>query len=334
VTATHPQVSFVVLSYNFEAYLPDCLDSILRQAGAHDFEIIVVDDCSTDQSVAVINRYAQADARIKLIAHQQNQGHAVTLNDGIRAARGEFIARIDGDDRYRADFLARVLPIFAQYPEVGLVYGDAAMISQHGKINAERMDSVHHGQDFKGNELIALLEKNFICAPTVISRRQAWQKIIPVPDGLAFHDWYFTVLMAREWEFYYLNQVLADYRIHPRNMHALTPRTGYEEKSVLWLLDKVFAEKETDVALERRKQQARRRIYGAQYLDFANKYFGFKLNAAARRCYWQAITHQPSNLFNAGVWRRLLATMIGRQFYDSAKAWSKLAVSPLAGRRS
>ncbi len=316
-----PQISFIVPCYNYARYLPDCLNSILGQEGDFDFEIIVIDDASTDNTLEVIRSYS--DPRIRVISHQVNLGHARTINEGLKEARGEFIARIDPDDRYRPYFLSAVVEKLRSFPEVGMVYGDVALINEAGEITVERSDREHGGRDFKGNELARLMEKNFICAPSVIARREAWLNAAPAPEWLAFNDWYFTLMMAREYEFYYIDRVLADYRVHSANHHHKIVLEKREEPSIFWLLDRIFSEVEKSPELESEKRRARRRIYGAQYLDMADKYFGCRYDVDARRCYLRAIRNRPAYAADWGVMRRLLATVIGRGVYEASKSFYK-----------
>ncbi len=312
-----PQVSFVVPCYNYGRYLPDCLGSIFAQEGRYDFEVIAVDDASTDNTGQVLREFA--DPRMRIIQHPKNLGHVATVNEGLSEARGAIIARIDPDDRYRPNFLNIALEKFREFPEVGLVYGDAAIIDEDGRTNAERSDRVHGGRDFKGNEFLLLLEDNYICAPTAIARREAWLKVLPVPQGLAFNDWYFNIMIARQFDVCYVHSVLADYRVHSRNHHTKVIRDKTEEPSIFSLLDRVFSEVEVAAELEQAKRRARRRIYGAHYLRLADKYFGMEMNPDARRCYWSAIRNRPAYLMNFGVQRRLAATLIGRGSYEHGK---------------
>jgi glycosyltransferase involved in cell wall biosynthesis len=254
-----------------------------------------------------------------MIRHEQNRGHIFTVNEGLKEARGRFVARIDPDDRYRSCFLSQTLPKFEAYPEVGFVYGDAAMINESGEITVQKCDKIHAGRDFKGNELVAILEKNFICAPTGIGRREAWLGAWPVPDGMAFNDWYFSVMLARRYEFYYVNKVLADYRVHSLNHHARIVRDRSEETSILRVLDRVFQEAEPDSTIECAKRSAKNRIYARQYLDFADKYFGCAMNTDARRCYLAASRLCPRYVLKAGFIRRLVATWVDRRLYNGAK---------------
>jgi glycosyltransferase involved in cell wall biosynthesis len=321
-------ISFIVPCYNYAHYVPECLNSIFAQTGDFDFEIIVIDDASTDNTAEVIRSFT--DERIRVINHPTNLGHAKTINEGLLEARGEFIARIDPDDRYRPHFLAEVMDKFSAHPEVGLVYGDVAMINDRGKVTIERCDSEHGGRDFKGNELVRLMEKNFICAPSVIARRQAWLDALPVPEWLAFNDWYFTLMMARRCEFYYIDRVLADYRVHSENHHRKVVLNKSEEPSIFWLLDHIYSETESSPELEAQKQAAKRRIYGTQYLDMANKYFGCQFDADARRCYLQVLRHRPGHFLDPDIVRRLIGTFIGRQLYETSKSNVKSLFESLA----
>lgn len=323
-----PLVSFVVLCYNHALYIRECIDSILSQEGDYNFEIVVVDDASKDESGEIVRSYS--DPRIRFIRHKKNLGHAATVNEGMADVRGAYIARIDGDDRYRPSFLKETIEIFNRFPEVGLVYGDASLIDKKGEVTWERCDTVHGDKDFKGNEFVRLLEVNFICAPTVIARRQAWESAMPAPEDLAFHDWYFTVMMARRYEFYYLNRIIADYRVHPGNLHSVIESKRGWEASVFLFLGRIYSQEEEDINLEHKKKSCRRRIYGAQYMSMADKYFGFTLDKDARRCYLNAIWHRPRYITDAGVARRLLGTFMGRKLYEL----SKRAVKALIGKKS
>src|SRR5579872_801427 len=158
-TNFEPLVSFVVLCYRTEPYVGECIASILAQDASYDWEIVAIDDCSPDGTAAILKSFD--DPRLRVIVNEKNLGHAGALTRALGAARGKYIARIDSDDRYRRGFLSALIPILERYPEVGLAYGDAALIDSSGKQNAGQCDLQHQGKDYKGNELIAILETNF-----------------------------------------------------------------------------------------------------------------------------------------------------------------------------
>jgi hypothetical protein len=185
---------------------------------------------------------------------------------------------------------------------------------------APTTDTQHGGRDAVGNEYVALLEKNFICAPTIIARREVWLEAVPIPEGLSFHDWWFTLQMARRHDVYFRSTVLADYRVHQANYHTRIARNKTEEASIIRVLDQLFAETEKHASLERAKQDARSRVYGAHYLTLALKYFGAGMERDARRCYLAAVRRRPAYLSDAAVVRQLFATFIGIATYQRMKA--------------
>lgn len=103
----NPLISVIIPVYNAEKFLPECLDSVLAQE-YREFELLLVDDGSTDSSGAIADRYASHDPRIVAL-HQRNAGVSAARNRGLEAARGEYIAFVDADDRvtptYLFDFL-------------------------------------------------------------------------------------------------------------------------------------------------------------------------------------------------------------------------------------
>ena len=319
-------VSFIVPCFNYARYLGECLDSILQQEGGWDIEVLAIDDASTDDTQAVLARCR--DPRLRVITHAANQGHIGTVTEGLLSVQGSFVSRIDPDDRLRRDYLNCTIPVLQAQPEIALVYGDVAQIDKHGRITQERSDAQHGGCDYQGNEFIALLAHNFICAPSVIARREAWLEALPVPEGLAFNDWHFTTMIARRHQFCYLDRVLADYRVHGANLHSRIGRNKSEEASVLRVLDRYYAETEESPTLEAAKRAARSAIYATRCIEFADKYFGAGMAGDARRCYVQAIRHRPAALFAHGVFRRLLGTVIGLRIYDSIKRMLRAGTHP------
>jgi len=112
-----PRVSVVLPAYNAEAYLPEAVASILGQTYA-DFELIALDDGSTDGTAAWLD--SVRDPRVRVL-HQQNIGLALTLNKGIGLARGAYIARQDADDISRPERLAKQVAYMDAHPACGLL---------------------------------------------------------------------------------------------------------------------------------------------------------------------------------------------------------------------
>jgi glycosyltransferase involved in cell wall biosynthesis len=118
-----PRVTVAVASYNYGQYLRDCVTSALTQDEV-DVEVVVVDDGSADDSVAVATDLAASDQRVRVIAHERNRGHIATFNEALWAGEGEFVVKLDSDDMLTPGALGRAARAMAAFPTVGLVYGN------------------------------------------------------------------------------------------------------------------------------------------------------------------------------------------------------------------
>lgn len=117
-------VSIIVTAYNYARYIDECLDSCLAQKGtALKYEVIVVDDGSTDETPALLARRSDPHLRVLRI---ENSGIELASNQGFAAARGRYIVRVDADDSLAADYLVRMAPMLEN--DFGFCYGDYTII--------------------------------------------------------------------------------------------------------------------------------------------------------------------------------------------------------------
>ena len=127
-------VSVIMPVHNAEKYLDESIGSVLRQTYPH-WELLIVDDCSTDKSPAIIAGYAVQDSRIRYYKTSSPSGSpCLPRNRGIKAAKGRFIAFLDSDDCWLPTKLEEQLPLFEK-PDVGIVYSDYEKMSENGERN-------------------------------------------------------------------------------------------------------------------------------------------------------------------------------------------------------
>lgn len=126
----HPIVSVILPAYNTERYLEESIQSVLRQ-DFRDFELIIINDGSTDNTQEIIDRYAQLDSRVVPI-QQKNHGLVATLNKGLALAKGEYIARIDGDDPWMDCKLSRQVTELNKDKTLVLIGGGFEVIDEDG----------------------------------------------------------------------------------------------------------------------------------------------------------------------------------------------------------
>jgi glycosyltransferase involved in cell wall biosynthesis len=310
--ADRPRVYFFVQAYNTAAFIGECLESILNQRGVNDFEVLVIDDASTDTTANEIVRFR--DPRLRVVRHERNQGAIATANEGYSCGSAPFLIRVDSDDRLRPDFLFCALPLLEAHADVGMIYGDVALIDDQGNVNAsaaiQRSDLPAHG-----NELLPLLLRNYIPAPTTLVRREALAPLLPIPAHFRFLDWYLTTGIAERWNSIFVDAVLADYRVHGSNMHRAMIKDRSGEATSRQVLDRLF---DRPYRAEE-KRQWRRRVYASCYLTYAEQYFGLDMNRDARRCYGTAVALQPRVLLDPKIARHFAAVLLGRRLYDSMK---------------
>jgi glycosyltransferase involved in cell wall biosynthesis len=123
-----PQVTVIIPTFNRARYLTEAIQSVLGQTFP-DYELIVVDDGSTDGTAAVLEGFG--DSRLRVL-RQENHGISAAMNAGLRAAQGEYIARLDSDDVWFPNLLAYETRVLDSRPDIGVVYARAQAMSANG----------------------------------------------------------------------------------------------------------------------------------------------------------------------------------------------------------
>lgn len=218
-----PRVSILLATWNRARFLPEALDSALAQT-MPDFEIVVSDNASTDETEALVGAYAARDPRIRYFRNDENVG--ITRNFNLcyaRAAASPFWVCLPSDDRWEPTYLERALAIMDAEPDVALVHTDAVRTSADGSpLNRWADLWTELPPPGKHRALRELLRGCYICFPTALARREAVARIHPRPAGEQFDvrfshtlDWsYYLPLLARGAVAYYLDEPLAYFRKH------------------------------------------------------------------------------------------------------------------------
>ena len=129
------KISIVTASYNYENYIKESIQSVLNQT-YEDWELIIVDDCSTDNSVNVIKSFQ--DDRIKLFINKQNLGLAKTLELGIKRATGDWIIFLESDDLITPDYIAKKIQVILNNKNINLVFNDCDFFGDMERTKIEK----------------------------------------------------------------------------------------------------------------------------------------------------------------------------------------------------
>lgn len=212
-----PRFSVVVPVRNGAPWLPEALASVARQT-REDWELIVVDDGSTDDSAALAR--GVADARVTVL-EQENAGPLAARRSGLARARGDAIVFLDADDRLRPGALAHFAAAFARAPHATLVYGDRVLADAGGRVFGSERGALLAARP-SGDVLEQLLRRNFMSTPgQACVRRRAlddaheWRT-----DLRGMSDWYvWCRLASRGGAFVYCGRgPVIEYRLHGESM--------------------------------------------------------------------------------------------------------------------
>jgi glycosyltransferase involved in cell wall biosynthesis len=222
-----PKVSFIVPCYNLAHLLPDCVSSILSQTYS-DFELLIMDDCSPDQTPEVARSFR--DSRVRPIRNDLNLGHLQNYNKGIRMARGTYIWLISADDRLRRPYvLERFVSVIESRPDVGFIYCPIVQLQGGEEIDGRSYgghgpeDAVIDGREF----LKKLMGGNCVYAPAVMARKQCYEQAGFFPLDLPYTgDWYLWCHFSLYANVAFLAEAMVNYRLHDLNIsHAYLDTT-------------------------------------------------------------------------------------------------------------
>ena len=182
-----PTVTVVIPCFNYGRFLPGAVASALSQDGV-EVDVVVVDDRSTDNSLAVARTLAVEHPAVRVLAHDTNRGMVATFNDGLAFVSGEFLVRLDADDLLTPGSLARAAALARCYPSVGLVYGHPRHFT--GEPPAPRLHvrswTVWPGRHWLADRCRTGL--NVITSPEVLMRTSVVQRVGGQQPLMYTHD--------------------------------------------------------------------------------------------------------------------------------------------------
>jgi len=287
-----PKVSVIIPAYNRAHLIGVSLRSVLAQAFG-DYEIVVVDDGSTDNTGDVVRSVAPGARYIR----QENQGIPGVLNRCVTEARGQYISFLGDDDALAPGALAREAAILDAHPNVGFVHGTAWLMDQDGCLMCRqrphfaRGDYVRSGRE----ETADLLLSNHIVAPTVMARRRCFEDV-----GLfdlrfqLYEDWNMWMRILKRWDVAFVYAPITFYRVH-RGVAGSVFRMATPaelDRNRRLQIDEVLGD--PDVPAELRRMRAR--AYAAHELAVAVRCFDAGQAWSGR---WRALRALTGNAFGA-----------------------------------
>lgn len=228
LAATHPKLSVIVPAYRLAPYIHECLLSVLAQQTNFDFEVIVCDDASPDQTLAVI-RTLEVFPQLRILHNPQNLGLVGTMRRLLQAARGQYIAYLDGDDVALPGKLQAQVDHLDQHPSCALVYHESDIFdSQSGQSIRRYTADYYNAAYIKPQATLADLVRygTFLQASSIMFRRHA-QLLDALAHGcqiICDFPWHLRNVGYLQGSIDGLPQVLGRYRVHSQSFGAQTAR--------------------------------------------------------------------------------------------------------------
>lgn len=204
-------VSIITPMYNAEKTIAQTIESVLLQTYSN-WEMIIMDDCSTDKSAKIVEEYLKKDFRIQYYRAEKNSGVANAREDAISRAKGHYLAFLDSDDLWKKDKLRRQIELM-QKENIPFCYSAYEVIDKKGKI-IKKKRKVPVVADYK-----KLLKGNFIpCLTVVVEREVLLNRNIPKISHEDYAMW--LMILKTGIKAYGINEVLASYRINRKSISA------------------------------------------------------------------------------------------------------------------
>lgn len=228
-----PKVSVIIPTYNREKYIVETVESVFAQTFT-DYEVIVIDDGSTDNTSVVLKPYLDRITYIR----KQNGGQGSARNAGIKIAKGEYIAFLDSDDLWLPEKLEKQVKYLDQHPNMGLVFTDYIVFSEEGALlippplTGGGQGEGEQRITFAGDDLSfnKLFKGNFIANLTVMIRRDCIEQVgyfDESRDLIGGEDYEMWLRIAMKYKVGHIPDILAEYRVHGENVIGPDFERGY-----------------------------------------------------------------------------------------------------------
>lgn len=219
----NPTVSVFIPSYNHEKYVEEAIESVLNQT-YQDFEIIITDDGSSDNTVEVIKKFS--DPRIKLFVFEENKGACTAANNCIINSKGKYIAYISSDDVWEPSKLETQVKFLDENPQIAAVFSKPKLIDENGNLFSKShryLNSVFDKENRSNAEWLNYFfyQGNCICHPTILIRKSVYDEVGLYNESMAnIPDFEMWVRICLKYNIHILDENLIRFRVRDNEANA------------------------------------------------------------------------------------------------------------------
>lgn len=224
MAVSEPLVSVIIPCHNAEKFAEISITSIINQS-YQNLEIILIDDCSSDSTLRVLNCLAQSDARVYVVKNQSNLKIAGTLNKGLQLATGKYIARMDADDISYQERIKKQVDFLERNADVGMCGSAITLIDDLGNINGK----IEYPSDTETIKAELLFGCPFI-HPSVMIRKSVFESLEPYMENIIVgQDYELWLRIANKFKVSNIAEPLLYYRWHGNNISSNNSQKVYAD---------------------------------------------------------------------------------------------------------
>lgn len=357
------KVSVVTITYNHERYIAQAIESVLVQETDFDFELVIGEDCSTDDTRKIVSAYRNCyPERIRLLLPERNRGMMANFVATMNACRGRYMALCDGDDYWTDPHkLQKQVDFLEVHPECSMVFHNAMRIHEHGSEDPTPVIPADHHPFLSIEDIVS---RNSIPTSSVMFRNGLVGDLPVWYHDLGMGDWPLWALVTQHGHAGYLNEIMAVYRVHSGGVYsgtstleflphmlqaydAINRGLDYKYHDIVMqsklrhVLDVVEAICPRSFASTSIREAVRALDTLGQYSDLAPRlmtklrrrfYVTWFFRAAelgdyqaVRQCLPWIILYDPSQFRNRGVRSNAARALLGQRFTDGLRRLSGVA---------
>jgi len=296
MTANAPKVSIIIPTYNYGRFLQTAIDSAFAQT-FKDFEVIVIDDGSTDDTKGIIqSKYAH---RIKYI-YQEHKGAPAARNRGFREAKGEYVVFLDADDWLSEEYLEYKVNVLNNNEDIGWVYSDWYYVDDKGLLERVSKSPSFYKRKLEGDISSELFSSgNYITTDAVLIRKACIEKVGGFDESLpALQDYDLWLRVSMHYRVKYLNMALSYSLVHS---DSLSSQMGVNPKAFL-----IIAKKYENVFRNRVGSVKWLRLKADKYNQYGSYLMNISIRNEASKAFLKSILCFP---FQKTVYKNLLFSL-------------------------
>ncbi len=213
-----PLVTVICLCYNQKRFLQEAIKSVINQSYSP-IQLIVVDDASTDGSPETINQLKTQYPQLEVLLLKENVGNCRAFNRGLAQAKGEYLIDLAADDVLLPDRIQKGVEVLQQAGDrYGVHFCDAELIDEHGSFISFHSDKYPHHTIPQGDIYVDVIQRYFICPPTIMFRKSVMDKLGGYDETLAYEDFDFWIRSSRQFKYTYSPEPLVKKRVVKNSM--------------------------------------------------------------------------------------------------------------------